>query len=121
MMNMGVKEVNQDAPDDFKRLLRAQLEHTRAMLDDYLKGQSGQMPHEWGSIDSVDYMMAALDLSSAFLHEGVLGDPVAFLTQLGSLEPDTFDGSPMRHYELNYACDGVAPAIVDHFPSTLDD
>jgi hypothetical protein len=119
MINQAMQEANQDAPDDFRRLLIAQLTHCRDMLNDYLdiEGRGygeGKMPHEWGSVDSVDYMMAALDLSSEFLNEGVLGDPTIYLTKLGAYideeEPD-----PLRYYEATFACDGVAPEIYKYY------
>jgi hypothetical protein len=79
------------------------------MIDDFLH----RMPHEYGSVDSVDYMMAALDLSSDLLSEGVLGDPDGFLNHLAR-PADEDDDDPISILDATYACDGVANEVREY-------
>ena len=118
MMNYEMAAANREAPDEFRELLIAQLTHCRDMLNDYLAVDTreygkGQMPHEWGSIDTVDYMMGALQLAHDFLNEGVLGDPQHFLDSLGKPYDDD-EQSGLRIFS-DYAGDGVANEVYQHY------
>jgi hypothetical protein len=111
------------APDDFRRLLVAQLQHTYSMLGDYVKLEGrgygeGQMPHEWGSVDSYDYMNAALELSQKLLEAAVEGDPQELMNYLANDREDVDvppGERPMTNLEMDFACDGVAPALYTYF------
>lgn len=113
MINLTLAE-KAEGHDDYRRLLLAQLNHTKAMLEDYtnLDGRGygeGQMPHEWGSVDSFDYMSSALELS-AFMLNAVYDDPEGCLAQLAERNDDGY-----TNIEMDYACDGVAPEVAKYF------
>jgi hypothetical protein len=53
---MGVHAA--DAHKDFQRIIRLQLEEVQRVLSYYIADE--QMPHEWGSLDSLDDMRNSL-------------------------------------------------------------
>jgi len=99
-MNASFRK-NLEPEVEFLELMVAQHKHTREMLDDWLTRE----PWSYGSIDSADYMDAALALSQEFI-EAMMGEPREFLSKLSH-----------DYLMSNYACDGVCEELWDRYPA----
>ena len=85
MINRALAD-NANAQPDIQRLIRAQLETVKDLLDNYLTTgaqlcddstiieEPWWMPHQWGSMDSLDDMRNSLYLAEAMLDQLALGD-----------------------------------------------
>lgn len=94
---------SQEGQDEFLSLMQAQHRMTRDMLDDWLQ----RKPWSYGSIDSVDYMDAALALSQEMIDRMMDGK---FL-----------EGMDYDYLMANFACDGVCNELWDKFPEPKEE
>lgn len=65
-------------------LVRSQLETVRDNVTHYL--EKDEMPHEWGSMDSLDDMRNSMDIASALMSEcdvGFMPDVKAIINDFG--------------------------------------
>jgi|SRR6516165_9712746 hypothetical protein len=91
-----------EGQDEFIRLMMAQHKHTRDMISDWLE----RKPWEYGSLDSVDYMDAALALSDEFIDR---------------MQDERFlEGLDHDYLMANFACDGVCNELWEKYPDPED-
>ena len=87
-----------EGQDEFLALMQAQHRMTMGMLDDWLR----RKPWSYGSIDSVDYMSAALRLSDEMIDR--------------MMDARFFEGMDYDYLMSNFACDGVCEELWTKFP-----
>jgi hypothetical protein len=104
LMNVAAADATKTLTD-FNAILRAQLAVVQKELEMYIA--DGQMPHEWGSIDSMDDMRNSL-YTAHYLME-MLQDIV-----VGAVVDDTEGGpvDPVGHLKRNFR-DVFAPCSID--------